>query len=184
MSRIVVIYAHPYPNRSRAGRALLDRVRDLPSLTVSSLYDRYPDFAIDVAREQELLSRARVVAWQCPIYWYSVPSLLKLWFEKVLTDDFAYGSEGKALTGKPILWVTTTGTPLSSYRTNGVHHHAFDAFIRPVEETARFCGMKWQPPIVVHDAHDVSDDELGTHGDTYRRQLELLSSEVEAAPNG
>ena len=39
-----------------------------------------------MAREQELLLRARVIAWQCPIYWYSVPSLLKHWFEKVLTD--------------------------------------------------------------------------------------------------
>ena len=175
MSRIAVIYAHPYPNRSRAGRALLVCVSDLPNVTVSSLYERYPDFSIDVGREQDLLSRAQVIAWQCPIYWYAVPSLLKHWFEKVLTDDFAYGSEGKALTGKPVLWVTTTGTPLSSYRTNGVHHHAFDAFIRPVEETARFCGMQWQPPIVVHDAHDVSDEELRTHGQTYRRQLEFLS---------
>lgn len=183
MARIVVIYAHPYPNRSRAGRALLECVTDLPDLTVSSLYDRYPDFAVDVAREQKLLQRARVIVWQCPIYWYSVPALLKLWFEKVLTDDFAYGTEGNALTGKPVLWVTTTGTPLSSYRTNGVHHHAFDAFIRPVEETARFCGMNWQPPIVVHDAHDVSDDELRAHGATYRSQLEHLLS-TEAADDG
>ena len=57
MARIALIYAHPYPNRSRANRSLLSSVRGLDGVRVRSLYERYPDFAIDVDAEQELLAR-------------------------------------------------------------------------------------------------------------------------------
>jgi glutathione-regulated potassium-efflux system ancillary protein KefF len=175
MARIVVIYAHPYPRRSRAGRALLAAIEDLPELTIHSLYDLYPDFAIDVAREQVALREAKVIVWQCPFYWYGVPSLLKHWFEKVLLDGFAYGDDGDAVCGKPLQWVTTTGTPTSAYRAEGMHHHAFEAFMTPVEETARFCAMRWQPPLVLHGAHEIGDVELADHARAYRARLEALS---------
>src|SRR5688572_32930914 len=106
---ILLVHAHPYPGRSRAGSVLLEAVRDLPGLELHMLYDRYPDFAIDVEAEQEALGRARVVVWQHPLYWYSVPPLLKLWFDKVLTLGWAYGPGGTALHGKTVQWVVTTG---------------------------------------------------------------------------
>src|SRR4051812_17901033 len=142
MPRVLVIHAHPYPHRSRAGRTLLTAIEDLPDLTIRSLYDRYPDYAIDVESEQAALREADVIVWQAPFYWYGVPSLLNLWFEKVLVDGFAYGHDGTALCSKPLQWVTTTGTPLAAYCTAGMHHQPFEAFIPPIEETARFCGMR------------------------------------------
>jgi glutathione-regulated potassium-efflux system ancillary protein KefF len=81
---IVVVYAHPYPDRSRAGRALLEAVQGLPGVEVRSLYELYPDFGIDVEAEQDALTRADTIVWQHPLYWYSVPGLLKHWFDKVL----------------------------------------------------------------------------------------------------
>ena len=173
-ARILVVHAHPYPKRSRAGRALLDAVRDLPDLTVRSLYDLYPDFGIDVATEQQALRDASAVVWQSPFYWYGVPSLLTLWFEKVLDHGFAYGPDARGVAGKPLLWVTTTGTPLSAYRVDDIHHQPFEAFVPPVQETARFCGMHWQPPIIVHGAHEISDEELATHANTYRTRVQAL----------
>ena len=78
---IYLVFAHPYPSQSRANRALFDAVRDLPGVEVCSLYDRYPDFDIDVAAEQAALARAQLVLWMHPVYWYSVPALLKHWFD-------------------------------------------------------------------------------------------------------
>jgi len=49
---IVVIHAHPYPSRSRAGAALVAAIRDVPGIEIRSLYALYPDFDIDVAAEQ------------------------------------------------------------------------------------------------------------------------------------
>jgi glutathione-regulated potassium-efflux system ancillary protein KefF len=157
------------------GRALLDGVRDLPGVTIRSLYDRYPDFAFDVAAEQTALREATAIVWQCPFYWYGVPALLQHWFEKVLTRGFAYGPDGDALSGKPLLWVTTTGTPASAYQNDGVHAHAFSAFVNAVEQTARFCGMEWQEPIVVHAAHAIDQDATQAFVTTYRQRLEELA---------
>jgi glutathione-regulated potassium-efflux system ancillary protein KefF len=81
---IAVLHAHPYPDRSRANRALARAVDDLPGVVVRSLYDLYPDFAIDVDAEQRVLAAAEVVVWQHPLFWYTAPALQKLWYEQVL----------------------------------------------------------------------------------------------------
>jgi glutathione-regulated potassium-efflux system ancillary protein KefF len=120
-----------------------------------------------------------VVVWQHPIYWYTAPALLKLWFEKVLGAGWAYGSGGNALRGKRCLWVVTTGADEGGYSAEGVHEHAFSAFTPVVEQTARFCGMRWLDPLVVHGAHKVSDGELAAHASRYRTRLEdLLAPEA------
>jgi glutathione-regulated potassium-efflux system ancillary protein KefF len=171
---IDLVYAHPYPNRSRANRSLLDAVSDLPALEVRSLYDLYPDFAIDVEAEQEALQRARIVVWQSPLYWYSVPPLLKLWFDKVLAYGWAYGDDAQALRNKRCLWVTTTGGDWASFANDGVHGHRFESFIPAVEQTARFCGMRWQPPFVLHASHKIDVATLRDQGLRLRAQLASL----------
>src|SRR5687767_9965001 len=132
---IELIYAHPYPARSRANALLLGAVRELPEVNVRVLYELYPDFAIDVESEQERLRTATAVVWQHPIYWYSVPPLLKLWFDKVLALGFAYGKGGSALHGKRCQWVVTTGGDPPSYGAQGMHSHPFASFVAPVEQT-------------------------------------------------
>ena len=67
------------------------------------LYEAYPDFDIDVRREQELLAAHEVIVLQHPFYWYSAPALLKEWQDLVLEHGWAYGSGGTALRGKALL---------------------------------------------------------------------------------
>jgi glutathione-regulated potassium-efflux system ancillary protein KefF len=173
---IELIYAHPYPTRSRANQLLLNAVRDLPGVHVRLLYEQYPDFAIDVETEQQRLSAADAVVWQHPLYWYSVPPLLKLWFDKVLALGWAYGQGGNALHGKRCQWAITTGGDPTSYRAQGIHNHPFASFVAPVEQTARFCGMHWQPPFVVHGAHRLGDEPLRAAATRYRELLIALEA--------
>lgn len=185
MARIALIYSHPYPNRSRAGRTLLGSVSNLDEVKVRSLYERYPDFAIDVAAEQALLLEAELVVWQHPIYWYSPPPLMSLWFEKVLARGWAYGKGGDAVRGKSCLWVPTTGGDTNAYREGGMHGRAFEEYVAPVEQTARFCGMVWQPPLILHGSHHTTDEQLHQHGLEYRARLNgFLTRERAATPNG
>jgi glutathione-regulated potassium-efflux system ancillary protein KefF len=174
---IVVLLAHPYPDRSRANRALARAIEELPGVVVRSLYDLYPDFAIDVETEQRLLASADVVVWQHPLHWYTVPALQKLWFEKVLTAGWAYGSGGDALRGKSCLWVATTGGTPADYSAGGIHAHGFDTFASVVRQTARFCGMNWLEPLVVHAAPTIDDETLRDWGERYRDRLVALGAE-------
>lgn len=176
---VVIVFAHPYPDRSRAGRVLLDAVRDLPAVTVRSLYALYPDFSIDVEAEQAALIEARTIVWQTPFHWYGVPSMLHLWFEKVLADGWAYG-EGAALAGKRLLWVTTTGGRQSAYAPGQMHGRPFEDYVPAIEQTARFCGMRWEPPLVVHGAHRISAARLAERATEYRARLVALSEADDA----
>jgi len=149
---ICVIHAHPYPHRSRTNRALADALAALPGVDLRTLYELYPDFDIDVTAEQQALDRARLIVWMHPVFWYSVPALMKHWFDKVLAYGFAYGEGGTALHGKHCLWVPTTGGNPQDFSTEGLHARPFESFMPPIEQTARFCGMHWEPPHVVHGA--------------------------------
>jgi glutathione-regulated potassium-efflux system ancillary protein KefF len=171
MARIALIYAHPYPNRSRAGRTLLASVSSLKDVRVRSLYEHYPDFSIDVDREQMLLGEAELIIWQHPIYWYGPPPLMSLWFEKVLARGWAYGQNGAALRAKSCLWVPTTGGDVDAYREGGMHGHSFENFVPPIEQTARFCGMRWQAPLIVHGSQRATDEQLRARSLEYRQRL-------------
>ena len=174
---IALVYAHPHPNRSRANRVLLDAARSVSGVTARSLYDSYPDFAIDIAAERRLLMASELIVWQHPIMWYSAPALLKLWFDTVLAHGWAYGEGGTALVGKSCLWVTTTGAPPAGYAPEGIHRHPFEAFVPVIEMTARYCGMHWLPPIVVHGAHQIDDGTLRAHAARYRERLLAFAPE-------
>jgi glutathione-regulated potassium-efflux system ancillary protein KefF len=88
---------------------MLEQVRTLENVEIRSLYQLYPDFNIDIAAEQEALSRADLIVWQHPMQWYSTPPLLKLWIDKVFSHGWAYGHNGNALKGKSLMWAVTTG---------------------------------------------------------------------------
>ena len=45
----------------------------------------------DVAAEQQKLRRADLVIFQFPLWWFSVPAIMKGWFERVYAYGFAYG---------------------------------------------------------------------------------------------
>ncbi len=177
---LLLIFAHPYPDKSRANQALLSAVKDLEGLELRSLYDMYPSFDIDVPSEQEALTRASVVIWQHPIYWYAPPALLKHWFDKVLLRGWAYGDGGDALRGKRCLWVTTTGGEPAAYGPDGMHRLPFERYVPPVEQTARFCQMSWEPPLVVHGSHRIGDEELSELSRGSRKRLERLAHDERA----
>ena len=168
---VLVIYAHPYPRRSRACAALLEAVRGLPGLEVRALYDLYPDFDIDVGAEQSALERARLVVWLHPLYWYTVPGMMKHWFDVVLLGGWAHGDGGLALKGKEVLWATTTGD-VEKYALTGAHAHPFEAFVPVVEQTARYCHMRWLEPFVVHDSHGMTDEMLAQQAQRFLKRIE------------
>lgn len=168
---ILVVHAHPYPARSRAGAALLAGLAGVPDLQVRSLYRLYPDFDIDVAAEQAALASARLVVLLHPLYWYSVPGMLKHWMDVVLVKNWAYGPGGDKLSGKPCLWAVTTGGDENAYTAEGRHGRPFGDFVPVVERTARYCGMRWLEPFVLHGAHVIDDAALREAANALRARV-------------
>lgn len=170
--RILILYAHPGSEHSHANRVMIDAARASTQVRVHDLYERYPDFHIDVAYEQAQLRQADLVVLHHPIYWYSMPALQKEWIDLVLEYGWAFGPGGTALHGKDCWLVATTGGDVSAYQADGNHGHCFDAFLPPYRQTAQLCGMRWRTPFIVHGAQDLSSDALTMHAANYRALLD------------
>lgn len=54
-AKVLLLYAHPESQDSVANRVLLKPATQLSNVTVHDLYAHYPDFFIDIPREQALL---------------------------------------------------------------------------------------------------------------------------------
>ena len=173
MPDIVVLVAHPQQEHSRVNRALMQAAaRAAPGrIEVRDLYALYPDYLIDTPAEQAVLADARLLVWQHPIHWYGMPPLMKLWLDEVFSFGWAYGPGGERLKGKDLWLVASTGGPVQSYRPDGYNRYFFDAFLPPYEQTAALAGMRFLPPLLVHGAHRLGDDELGAQVQTYAQRL-------------
>lgn len=166
---ILIIYAHPYPQHSHANRRMIEQAGTLAHVEIRSLYQLYPDFSIDIAAEQAALSRASLVVWQHPMHWYSVPPLLKLWIDKVLTHGWAYGENGKALHGKDLLWAVTTGGGEQHFQLGD--HPGFSVLGQPLQATAIYCGLRWLTPFTLHSTFIRDDKTLAQQAQCYKQRL-------------
>ena len=172
--RILILFAHPALEKSRVNSRLAAAVKDLAGVTFNDLYEQYPEFDVDVGREQELLTGADLVILQHPLFWYSTPALLKQWEDLVLEHGWAYGTEGTALQGKRILSAITAGGREEAYQREGHNRFTMAELLRPIEQTARLCGMDWLPPFAVHGTHRMSVEQMERHAADYRRAVEAL----------
>jgi glutathione-regulated potassium-efflux system ancillary protein KefG len=187
-SDVLILFAHPAPHRSRVNRAMRRAVADLSGVTFHDLYGAYPDFMIDVAREQTLLRSHDVIILQHPFYWYSAPAIVKEWQDLVLQHGFAYGAEGTALSGKALMSAITTGGREDSYGDAGMNRFAMCDLLRPFEQTAKLCGMRWLPPFIVHGTHVIEDAGIARSAQAYQELIRALrdepATETAFQPNG
>lgn len=169
--KALILYAHPAAELSRANRLMIEAARQLHNVTINDLYERYPDFHIDIEHEQQLLAQADLVVMQHPIHWYGMPSLQKEWLDLVLARGWAFGPGGHALEGKRFWLVASTGGEAAAYAPDGRHGYAFEAFLPPYRQTAQLCGMQWLEPLVLHGAHHVDSADFQRHVAHYLDQL-------------
>lgn len=176
--RILLNLFHPNFEHSRGNRMLAEEARKLPHLTFRNLYQEYPDFKIDVKKEQRLLLEHDLIVFQHQFRWYSCPALLKEWQDKVLEYGFAYPpGVGEKLKGKFWLSAVTTGGPQDAYRSGGRNNYTMSELLRPFQQTATLCGLTWLPPFVVHNVlpvsmNGISDEELDRRTEEYRVLLD------------
>lgn len=83
-NKILILFAHPLFEKSHAHKALVENIPDTDDITFHDLYELYPEFNIDIKKEQELLDNHNIIIWQHPMYWYSCPPMIKQWIDLVL----------------------------------------------------------------------------------------------------
>lgn len=163
--KALVLVAHPSLKQSTANRIICENLQLEEDIVVHNLYDHYPYFHIDVKREQELLRAHNLIVFQHPFFWYSMPALLKLWMDEVLTSGFAYGSNGEALRNKHFLLSITTGSDFGSYSDSGTHSHSIEQFLIPYKQISQLCQMNWCEPKILFSSRKTESSEIKTHAE-------------------
>lgn len=178
--KILILFAHPSQARSEINLPLFNASR-IPNVTCLDLYSEYPDFRIDIDKEQKRLLEHDVIIFMFPMYWYSTPALLKEWQDLVLEHGFAYGQGGTALRGKQFLCAISTGGPKQAYQCDGSNHYTIQELLQPLEQSAMLCGMRYLPPYVLFDSRTaLEENRLTEHLSNWRLILEkLINSEFD-----
>jgi putative NADPH-quinone reductase len=169
MKKVLNLFAHPGQRHSTVNVKLADAVKTIDQITHVDLYARYPRFNIDIDAEQQALLEHDIIVLQFPVFWYSMPSLLKEWLDLVLEFGFAYGAQGNKLAGKWMLPVLTAGGMQDTYQTSGSNRHTIRELFSPLEQTAHLCQMTYIPPMVLFGSLGAkTEDRLEPHIKQYR----------------
>lgn len=140
----VIIYAHPNPASFNASIAKIVqeelekkgatvKVKDLYAMKFNPLLSA-EDFAgfhngnipADIAHEQKDIKAADIIVFAAPIWWSSVPAILRGYMDRIFSIGFAYeytktGPRG-LLTDKKGLFITTSGADAKSAEASGMQN--------------------------------------------------------------
>lgn len=164
MKKTLIILVHPDIQTSHINKALIESIQNEKEVTVHDLYATYKTVeAIDVAKEQALLMAHDRIIFQFPLYWYSAPSMLKEWQDKVLGYGFAYGPEGSKLEGKESKIIVSVGSPEYAYQSGFYNNFTLSEYLRPLQSTITFTGMTFRGIFGVYGAMKMTDEKL-QHG--------------------
>lgn len=175
MANVVVLYAHPGHKYSKLNVELMRTAQAVRDITVVDLYAKYPRHDIDIEAEQQRLLDNDVIVFQFPLFWYSAPSLLKEWIDLVLEKGFAHGQGGDQCSGKSMMLAVTAADSARAYSASGIHRSTLRELLRPLEQTAHLCRMRFLPPYVLFGSLTAPKQGLvQPHCEGYRHLLEAL----------
>ena len=142
--------------------------------------------AADVEAEQANLLWADAVVFQFPLWWFTMPAVLKGWVERVYAFGFAYGvgvqggarwgdryGEGR-LAGRRAMLSVTMGGRQPHYGERGVNGPLLDLLFPIHHGILWYPGMDVLPPFVVYQADRLTPEAFDVAAAEYRERLVRL----------
>lgn len=160
--RLLHLVFHPYLHTTSRVHKLLSSfcVADHPIVDIAALY---PSYEIDVPKEQQRLLNADRIVFEFPMFWYSMPAIMKKWVDDVLTHGFAYGPNGDKLKGKEVILCFSTGRPFEDYTHTGAIAHTPLELLAHLKYTFDLCQLVLRDSYIIHGVRHLSDVELQDH---------------------
>lgn len=147
----------------------------------------------DVKAEQEKLLWADAVIFQFPLWWFSMPAILKGWFERVFALGFAYGvgehsdtrwgdryGEGK-MAGKLAMLVVTVGGWPEHYGPRGINGPIDDLLFPISHGTLFYPGFDVLPAHVIYRASAIDAAGFDAEAARLRERIRHIEAEVPIA---
>ena len=134
--------------------------------------------APDIAAELEKLQWADLLILNFPVFWTSVPAIMKGWIDRVLVSGLCYGGlrfyDRGGLKGKRAALSFTIGGQRHMFEPDGIHG-PLETYLQPLERgTLAYVGMSVLPAFTAWHVPYVSDDVRHATMDEYRDWLRQL----------
>ncbi|PIP67909.1 MAG: NADPH dehydrogenase [Candidatus Omnitrophica bacterium CG22_combo_CG10-13_8_21_14_all_43_16] len=147
---------------------------------LKSAYEKQK-FTDDIGKEQEKLLWADFIILQYPLWWFSVPAILKGWFDRVLATGFAWDFgrmyDTGLLAGKKAMLSVTTGGLQAIYAPDTPHGWDINQVLYPVNHgVLYFCGIQPTPPFVAYAVFQVGDEVRKQYLQEYKQRLLTLDT--------
>lgn len=116
--------------------------------------------APDIADEVEKVLAADLLILNAPMYWFSLPALMKGWVDRVFLSGPFYGGkriyDRGGLVGKKALLTMTLGSPPHMFNEDSIHGD-IKAMLRPVLRGLGYVGMEVLEPYFAYHVPYVDD---------------------------
>ena len=187
--RVSDLYAMNWKSEiSRADFPMLEAHSRLRVATASTEAFNADALTQDVQAEQEKLLWADTLILQFPLWWFSLPAILKGWVERVYACGFAYGNgehsdkrwgdrygEGK-LAGKRAMLMVTTGGWEAHYSARGING-PIDDLLFPINHGILFYpGYSVLPPLVAYRVDRLDDAGFNALAQRVRARMQTLAT--------
>ena len=150
-------------------------------------YDREQKYAVahdsfsdDITAEIKKLQHCDLLILQFPLWWYSVPAIMKGWFDRVFVNGLMYGQLGRfdkgGMKGKRAMISTTSGCFPSMVDQGGLMGH-LDAVLWHLQYgTLAYVGFEVLAPFVTWSVRYEEEDQRRAYLDEYRQRLRSLET--------
>jgi NAD(P)H dehydrogenase (quinone) len=122
-------------------------------------------FAQDIKEEMEKVKWADFVIFQFPIYFTSMPAIMKGLIDRVLAPGFGFNPitsnayDTGLFTGKSAMLVTTTGAPREMYSEGGAHGDLNKHLKSITHCIFEYMGMKVLPSHIIYEVSNISREK-------------------------
>lgn len=142
-------------------------------------------FAPDLRSQHEKLFWCDLLILQFPIWWFSVPAILKGWFDRCLASGLIYGGgrwfDTAPLAGRRALISATTGGNRDRWQDNGLFGD-IDRALYPLRVgTLNFVGFDVLPHHIVYGPRYMSSAGRRQALDAWAKRLVTIESETALA---
>lgn len=133
-------------------------------------------FTEDITKEMDKIQWADFIIFNFPLWWFSVPAILKGWVDRVFAMGFAYGGgkgvyENGIFKGKKGMLTLTTGGPESTYVHNGRNGDLDNILFHINHGMLYFIGLEVLRPFVVFSPVRLTDEERTAQLERYKQHL-------------
>uniref|UniRef100_A0A3Q3FL98 NAD(P)H dehydrogenase, quinone 1 n=1 Tax=Labrus bergylta TaxID=56723 RepID=A0A3Q3FL98_9LABR len=126
----------------------------------------------DITGEQRELTEANLIIIQFPMYWFTVPAIMKGWMDRVLTLGYAYSQEKRSMLS------FTTGSHESMFSANGINGD-INVTLWPLQNgILHYCGFQVLGPQIFWALSHIPTEARGTMLEGWRKRLQVVEPQV------